>query len=406
MSELLLDAAGRRRSPATLPQFHAGRPPRNKGMRYPADPPTIEEIVAVMRSAGDSVHGRRLRGLIVVLWRAGLRIHEALALAEADLDPRRGSLLVRRGKGGRRREVGMDDWAWEQLAPWLQARVELPVGPLFCVVNGATRGRPGAAAAARSELRRVAREAGVRRRFAPHQLRHAHAVEMAREGVPLIVIQRQLGHTNLGITSIYLQGIDNTEIIDTVHARRAPIILVHSSLRLRTANRWPRSPTLLGCRSSSNPAARRPSATVPADCSIRRGAEVSTCAPAPRPLRELGVCRRARLQRPRRQQRGTCGGMRRVGQRRPLTTPSVQRLTCASRSAGCAHTCAPGEAPASNSGTAAARPRWLSGRPRGGSGRLPRSSFAARRGSRPPGVRPWLGAAMCPVRPRARGWGR
>ena len=116
MSELLLDAAGRRRSPATLPEFHAGRPPRNNGIRYPADPPTIQEIVAVMRRAGDTIHGRRLRGLLVVLWRAGLRIHEALALAEADLDPRRGSLLVRRGKGGRRREVGMDDWAWEQLA--------------------------------------------------------------------------------------------------------------------------------------------------------------------------------------------------------------------------------------------------------------------------------------------------
>jgi site-specific recombinase XerD len=76
-----------------------------------AIPPTIEEIVAVMRRADDGVHGRRLRGLIVVLWRAGLRIHEALALAEADLDARRGSLLVRRGKGGRRREVGMDDGA-------------------------------------------------------------------------------------------------------------------------------------------------------------------------------------------------------------------------------------------------------------------------------------------------------
>jgi integrase len=146
MSELLLDAAGRRRSPATLPEFHAGRPPRNKGIRYPADSPTIEEIIAVMRQAGDGIHGRRLRGLIVVLWRAGLRIHEALALTEADLDPRRGSLLVRRGKGGRRREVGMDDWAWEQLEPWLKARVQLPVGPLFCVVNGATRGRPWAAA--------------------------------------------------------------------------------------------------------------------------------------------------------------------------------------------------------------------------------------------------------------------
>jgi integrase/recombinase XerD len=78
----------------------------------------------------------------------------------------------------------------------------------------------------------VARRAGVRRRFAPHQLRHAHAVEMAREGVPLIVIQRQLGHTNLGITSVYLQGIDNAEIIDTVHGRRAPMVPVHSSLRL------------------------------------------------------------------------------------------------------------------------------------------------------------------------------
>ena len=108
MSEMLLDRAGRRRSPATMPGFHAGRPPRNKGLRYPADPPKVEEIVAVMRMAGDDAHGRRLRGLIVVLWRAGLRIQEALALAEADLDYRRGALLVRRGKGGRRREVGTD----------------------------------------------------------------------------------------------------------------------------------------------------------------------------------------------------------------------------------------------------------------------------------------------------------
>jgi integrase-like protein len=117
MGEVLLDAAGRRRSPATMPGFHAGRPPRNKGRRYPADPPTVEEIVAVMRAAGDRRHGCRLRGLIVVLWRAGLRIHEALALNESDLDHRRGALLVRRGKGGRRREVGMDEWAWEHLRP-------------------------------------------------------------------------------------------------------------------------------------------------------------------------------------------------------------------------------------------------------------------------------------------------
>jgi integrase len=140
-----LDACGRRRSPATMSSFHRGRPPRNKGQRYPADPPTVEEIIAVMHAAGDDHDAVRLRGLIVVLWRAGLRISEALTLSESDLDLHRGAILVRRGKGGKRREVGMDRWAWEQLTPWLQLRSTLPVGALFCVLRGrplVARGRP------------------------------------------------------------------------------------------------------------------------------------------------------------------------------------------------------------------------------------------------------------------------
>jgi hypothetical protein len=52
----MLDSAGRRRSPATLSGFHAGRAPRNKGMLY-ADPPKVEEIVCVMRHASDDSHG-------------------------------------------------------------------------------------------------------------------------------------------------------------------------------------------------------------------------------------------------------------------------------------------------------------------------------------------------------------
>ena len=143
-----LDRAGRRRSPATMPGYHTGRPPANKGRRYPADPPRVEEIVAVMRQAGESVYGDRLRGLIVVLWRAGLRIHEALALAESDLEERRGALLVRHGKGDKRREVGMDDWGWEQLRPWLARRATMPVGTLFCVIDGPSIGRPWTASAA------------------------------------------------------------------------------------------------------------------------------------------------------------------------------------------------------------------------------------------------------------------
>jgi integrase len=103
----LLDSAGRRRSPATMPGYHRGRAPRNKGRCYAADPPSVEEIIAVMRQAGENRHAARLRALIVVLWRGGLRVKEALALTEHDLDAHRGSLLVRNGKGG---DVARSGW--------------------------------------------------------------------------------------------------------------------------------------------------------------------------------------------------------------------------------------------------------------------------------------------------------
>jgi hypothetical protein len=150
----LQDAAGRRRSPATLPDFHAGRPPRNKGLRYPADPPSVEEIVAVMRQAGTTTQGLRMRALIVVLWRAGLRIGEALALTETDLDERRGSVLVRHGKGDKRREVAWTTGAGSSctrgsggasLCPWARCCASPADPPQAGPVGGLGRPRPAAA---------------------------------------------------------------------------------------------------------------------------------------------------------------------------------------------------------------------------------------------------------------------
>jgi integrase/recombinase XerD len=93
--------------------------------------------------------------------------------------------------------------------------------------------RPSLVAERRSRrFHRLGRQAGVRRRFAPHQLRHAHAVEMAREGVALNIIQRRLGRANLGITSIYLRGIDSGEIAAAVDGRSAPMISASVGLRL------------------------------------------------------------------------------------------------------------------------------------------------------------------------------
>jgi site-specific recombinase XerD len=83
-----------------------------------------------MRTAGTGTGagGVRLRALVVLLWRAGLQIGEALALAETDLDSRRRTVLIRHGQGNKRREVGMGSWAFEQLEPCQQLRVRFPVG--------------------------------------------------------------------------------------------------------------------------------------------------------------------------------------------------------------------------------------------------------------------------------------
>jgi integrase len=67
------------------PQREGGRAqPARDAADYPADPPSVDEIVAVIRTAGDRPDGRRLRALIVLLWRAGLRVSEALALQLSD----------------------------------------------------------------------------------------------------------------------------------------------------------------------------------------------------------------------------------------------------------------------------------------------------------------------------------
>ena len=232
MTELLLDAAGRRRSPATMAGFHAGRPPRNKGQRYPADPPTVAEIVAVMRAAGDGRHGCRLRGLIVVLWRAGLRIHEALALNESDLDHRRGALLVRRGRGrppprGRYGRVGLG-------APAALDRCA-PRAPGRPVVLRHQRPDPRTTMVARRRACRAAPHGGDRRRSpafraaptAPRPRRRAGTRGRAAHRHPAPTGPQQPRH-HLDL----LQGIDNAEIIDAVHARHAPMVPVSASLRL------------------------------------------------------------------------------------------------------------------------------------------------------------------------------
>jgi copper chaperone CopZ len=128
---------------------------------------------------------------------------------------------------------------------------ELTIENLCCVccaedVEAAVGAIPGVRRASvdleRGVLRveRISDDSSYRVREAVHALGYRiagegkgpSAAELAHEGVALNIIQRQLGHANLGTTSIYLQGIDTEEIIATVHGRRGPMMSATAGLRL------------------------------------------------------------------------------------------------------------------------------------------------------------------------------
>ncbi len=182
--------------------------------RYPAESLTRDEVLALLDACDDRGLGRRNRALIIVMWRAGLRLAEALALRPQDLDARSRTIRVLHGKGDKARTVAMDSQAWEGLEDWLTLRNKS--WPLvFCTFQG----KPLSQSYVRAMLPRLARRAGVERRVHAHVFRHTFAVELARSGAPLPHIQRLLGHSSLATTSIYLAGLSPEEALNIVRER-------------------------------------------------------------------------------------------------------------------------------------------------------------------------------------------
>lgn len=200
----------------------ATRSPR-KGKKYPPEPLSKSEVVSIIEQIDtDSWRGIRDHAIIVTLYRSGLRIDECLNLYPRDIfidpDGENHSITVRNGKGSRRRVVGFDAKAVESVAKWLERRAQFHLGddiPVFCNLDGTRL----TAAGIRKKLARWARLAGIAKRVHPHGLRHTHAVELARENVPIPIIQNQLGHRNIATTHTYLNHLDPKEVIHAVNRR-------------------------------------------------------------------------------------------------------------------------------------------------------------------------------------------
>lgn len=191
----------------------------SKGRRFPVEILTDDEIKALLRACSERAPtGVRNRALLAVLWRAGLRVSEALALRPKDYDGEPRTLRVLHGKGDKARTVALDDTAHTLLARWMDRREMLGFNgrhPIFCTLKG----RPLQTSYTRQLLPRLAERAGVEKRVHPHGLRHAFAAGLMAEGKPFNKISAALGHNSVATTAVYLNHIQPQEVVDMLTQR-------------------------------------------------------------------------------------------------------------------------------------------------------------------------------------------
>lgn len=219
---MLDSSAVRGKSPVTLPGYRAGMKPANAGKTYPAEVPSREDVHQLLAAFGSGPSGDRYRAAVVLMYRCGLRVSEALALRPCDVDLRAGTVTVLRGKGNRRRVVGIDPQAGALVAVWLERRAKLgaaPSQPIVCLVSKGKIGNTVYSSVLREAIKDAAVRAGITKRMHPHGFRHAFASENAREGMPLPFIQRLLGHKSLETTARYLVTLTPWEAIERVKLR-------------------------------------------------------------------------------------------------------------------------------------------------------------------------------------------
>lgn len=198
--------------------FRALRPPRlPKRTPRPVAP---DEAASVIEEAGDARpgwEGVRDRTLFLLLYGAGLRIGEALALRRADVAPGRQTLRVR-GKGGKDREVPLIDPVRRGLDEWLEAApASEPEAPLFMGV----RGGPLGARTAQKRMKEIRTALSLPDSATPHALRHSFATHLLEGGSDLRVLQELLGHARLATTERYTAVADRQmlETYERTHPR-------------------------------------------------------------------------------------------------------------------------------------------------------------------------------------------
>ena len=219
--EPMLDRRGYYRGMVTMSAYRQGADPPNKGLKLPPEVLTTDEVYALLKACGRGAAGRRNRALLILLWRGGLRVSEALDLMPKDVDLERGEIRVLHGKGDKDRIVGLDPDAAALLAQWELERKRLNIPRTrhyLCVISSPNVGDRMHSAYVRNLCKRLARRAGVEKRVHPHGLRHTYASFLLDNGVDIHHIQRMLGHTSIATTERYANHINPRRSLEAVRA--------------------------------------------------------------------------------------------------------------------------------------------------------------------------------------------
>ena len=145
--------------------------------------------------------GARDKAIFYLMLRCGLRVEETAGLLLDDLDLRRGTIIIKNGKGAKGRMVYMSTDAHSAIKEYLRVRHPVRTKALFLVDKGVLKGKPISVRGIQKRLELYARKSGLR--VSCHELRHTMATQLLNAGADLTVIQDLLGHNRVATTQRY-----------------------------------------------------------------------------------------------------------------------------------------------------------------------------------------------------------
>jgi len=182
----------------------------------------LREVEILLKTPNlKDIHGLRDRAILELMYATGLRVSEVASLKLSDLNLEVGFLKCK-GKGSKERIVPLGGVAKHFLERYIsEAREKLLKGKISIYLFVGQGGKNLSRQSIWKVIKKIAREANIRKKISPHILRHSFATHLLERGADLRSVQEMLGHSNITTTQIYthINKMRLKEIHEKFHPR-------------------------------------------------------------------------------------------------------------------------------------------------------------------------------------------